>query len=212
MWEKYRKIKRKGIYMAIDKSFSINKVDEVLKGTSSFKIESTEEFNKGIDHIIRLIKDSMILYKDKSYASSYYLSVIVIEEIAKIHMGLYVRYEDKVKRDKLYDHKTKDIIGCNYTITLGTRLKNAIGQQAIEKIINQAYSGNLKDNRENAFYCSRINNKYVVPSDLYSQEDARNMLLFAIESFDDNLVGYTEYSFKCSKATDLIFDEIISGE
>lgn len=197
--------------MAIDKTVSINKVVEVLKGASNFKVESVEEFNKGIEHIIRLIKDSAILYKDESYASSYYLSVIVIEEVAKIHMGLYVQYEDKEKRNKLYDHKTKDIIGCNYTLTLGARLKDAIGQETIEKIINESYSGNLKDNREKAIYCSRVNNQYVVPSDLYSREDARNMLLFAIESFDDNLVGYTDYSLKQSKETNLIFTEISLG-
>ncbi len=37
---------------------------------------------------------------------------------------------------------------------------------------------------------------------------SRALLLFAIESFDDNLVGYTEYSMNISQKTDEIFEEI----
>ena len=194
--------------MELDEKLSINKIHEVLSGTSGFTIESSYEFDKGIDHIINLIYDAKVLYENGSYSSSFYISVIVIEEVAKLHMGLYIQYGRNVKKDKLFDHKTKDIIGCGYTVTMGSRLIDAIGVEEIKRICNEAYSGKLKERRENAFYCLKKDGKLAIPYELYSREDARNVLLFAIESFDDNLVGYTDYSLKRSEETDLIFDEV----
>lgn len=194
--------------MKIDENISFNKVLEVLKGTSSFSIKSVNEFNKGIDHILNLIKDAYLLYKNGSYPSAYYLSIIIIEEVAKIHMGLFITHNEKGKRDKLYDHKTKDIIGCNYTVSMGSRLVDAIGEGEIERIYNEAYNGIMKDNRENAFYCLRKDGEFIIPTDMYKKKETRSILLFAIESFDDNLVGYTDYSMEKSKETDEFFEQI----
>ena len=52
----------------------------------------------------------------------------------------------------------------------------------------------------------------MTPKDLITQELARNLLLFAIESFDDNLVGWTDYSIELSKKTDLFFETIANSK
>ena len=59
--------------MKIDEKVSINNVVEVLNGTSTFSIKTKSEFDKGIDHILNLIKDAYLLYKNGSYPSAYYL-------------------------------------------------------------------------------------------------------------------------------------------
>ena len=82
----------------------------------------------------------------------------------------------------------------------------------MEKIFQIIYSGELTDLRENAIYCERKDNNIVTPKDLITQELARNLLLFAIESFDDNLVGWTDYSIELSKKTDLFFEMIANSE
>ena len=201
--------------MCINETISMDTVRDVLNRGSDFVVSSKEEFNKGIDHIFGLIKDSFLLYENGSYPSSYYLSIIIIEEVAKLHMGLFVPPcvpGTNRKHDKLYDHKTKDIIGCNFTVSLGDRLKNAIGLPAIEKICNEAYNGDLKSKREQAFYFSHQNGRLVFPCELYSKEETKNILLFAIESFDDNLMGYTDYSLEKSSETDCIFNKICLDE
>ena len=71
-----------------------------------------------------------------------------------------------------------------------------------------SYSGKLKELREKAIYCERINGELVIPDDVINKEQAKNILLFAIESFDDNLVGYTKYSIDISKHTDEIFEQV----
>ena len=88
-------------------SKSILKVAKVLNSESNFFIKTADDLNIGIDHLFRLINDSYILYQNKSFASSVFLSIAVIEEVAKIHMVLFVKGTNTyVKKEKLRDHKS----------------------------------------------------------------------------------------------------------
>ncbi len=192
-----------------EKGISIEKVKAILEGKSNFSINSTEELNKCIEHISSLISDAYILYKNNSFTSSAFLSIAIIEEVGKVHMGMYIKSSDSyIKKDKLRDHMSKQIVGANYTISMSDRILKAISTEKFEEIFELAYSGKLKELREKAIYCDRENSQIKIPRDIISQEFSRNILLFAIESFDDNLVGYTSYSIKESKKTDLLFNKI----
>ena len=190
----------------IDKYKSILEIENVLNAESNFYITSTTELNKCIDYIIQLITNAYTLYTSNAFPSSVFLSIAVIEEVAKVHMGIFVKEsKEYVKKDKLRDHRTKEIIGSNYTVCMGERLKKAIGEEALEKIFELAYSGKMKELREKSIYCECHDGKIMTPNEIINKEFSRNMLLFAIESFDDNLVGYTDYSIQASKKTDDIF-------
>jgi len=197
----------------VDKDFSFDKIESILNGTSNFYISSNEELNKCLDHVVQLISDSYVLYINNSYTSSSFLAISVLEEVGKIQMGIFIKGSDSyVRKDKLRDHKSKQIVGASYTICMGERIKNAISNENLEKIFKFIYSGELKDLREKVIYCDRKNNSIVTPKDLITQEFARNLLLFAIESFDDNLVGWTNYSIELSKKTDLFFEIIANSK
>lgn len=197
----------------VDKDFSFDKIESILNGTSNFYISSNEELNKCLDHVVQLISDSYVLYINNSYTSSSFLAISVLEEVGKIQMGIFIKGSDSyVRKDKLRNHKSKQIVGASYTICMGERIKNAISNENLEKIFQFIYSGKLKDLREKAIYCDRKNNSIVTPKDLITQELARNLLLFAIESFDDNLVGWTNYSIELSKKTDLFFEIIANSK
>lgn len=199
----------------IDENKSIQEVEKVLSSYSLFSIP-TGEFDKCVDHVIHLIKDAALLYKNGSYSTAVFLSVTIIEEVAKINIGLFTRLDPegnlKKGKDKLHNHKAKHAIGSNFTISMGERLQKAIGQEEMEKIINLAYSGGLIDYREGALYCDRANDHIQVPSDVIDEKTSRNLLLFAIESFDDNLVGWDHYSIQRSYETDKLFCEIAGIE
>ena len=197
----------------VNKDCSFDKVKVILNGTSNFYISSKEELNKCLDHVVQLISDSYVLYINNSYTSSSFLAISVLEEVGKIQMGIFIKGSDSyVRKDKLRDHKSKQIVGASYTICMGERIKNAISNENLEKIFQFIYSGELKDLREQVIYCDRNNNNIVTPKDLITQELARNLLLFAIESFDDNLVGWTNYSIELSKKTDLFFEIIANSK
>ena len=197
----------------VDKDFYFDKIESILKGSSNFYISSNEELNKCLDHVVQLISDSYVLYINNSYTSSSFLAISVLEEVGKIQMGIFIKGSDSyVRKDKLRDHKSKQIVGTSCTICMGERINNAISNENLEKIFQFIYSGELKDLREKAIYCDRKNNNIVTPNDLITQELARNLLLFAIESFDDNLVGWTDYSIELSKKTDLFFETIANSK
>ena len=197
----------------VDKDCYFDEIESILNGSSNFYISSTEQLNKCLDHVVQLISDSYVLYINDSYTSSSFLAISVLEEVGKIQMGIFIKGSDSyMRKDKLRDHKSKQIVGASHTICIGERIKNSISNENLEKIFKFIYSGELKDLREKAIYCDRKNNNIVTPKDLITQELARNLLLFAIESFDDNLVGWTDHSIELSKKTDLFFETIANSK
>lgn len=192
----------------MDRDKSIKEVERTLSKASNFKIESVEDFNKCVDHVIQLVKDSFMLFQIKSFSTSLFLSIAVIEEVAKIHMGLYTTKQAVVKKDPLKDHKRKQIMGSNYTISMGERLVNAIGMERLEEIYSMSCSGQLKDLREKSIYCDYEDDGLMIPHEYINEQFSKDILLFAIESFDDNLVGYTRHSMERSKITDRIFENL----
>lgn len=194
----------------MDESRSFNKVAEILQQGSAFQIKSSDDLNKGIKHILRLIGDSYVLYENGSFASSVFMSITIIEEVAKVHLGMFTKDPDAAsKRDLLRkDHVAKHITGANYTISMGKRLGEAIGNNEMEHIFQMAYDGNMKNLRERALYCECEHGRMKITQERITKKQARAMLLFAIESFDDNLVGYTDYSMEESKWTDELFEKV----
>ncbi|MDY3215257.1 MAG: AbiV family abortive infection protein [Ruminococcus sp.] len=193
----------------IDENKSIKEVEKLLMGESNFHIETTTQFDKGINHIFQLISDSYILYTHNAYPSSVFLSIAIIEEVAKLHMGIFTKLSNEhKKKDKLRDHKTKEVIGVNYTVSMSERIKTVMDADDLEEIYKMAYSGELKNLREKSIYCEYKDKELVIPSEVIDKKFSRNILLFAIESFDDNLVGYTNHSINVSKKTDVIFKNV----
>lgn len=176
-------------------------------------LESTSEFNDCLDHIVQLINDSVVLYESGSYSTSVFLSISVIEEIGKTEIACY-RFiipgvKEKIRRDPLKDHETKEILGSRSgTIAMGSRLNKAIGDNQINEIMQLSCSGGLKRMRESSLYWDRVDGKIKIPEDRFDKEFARALLLYAIESFDDALIGYTEYSFQIDNETDLLFERV----
>lgn len=196
----------------IDVYKSIQEVDKILKEESNFFVKTEEQFNRCIDHIFQLITDAYTLYINNAFSSSLFLSIAIIEEVAKVHMGMYLKpSNENIKKDKLRNHKTKEIIGTNYTICMEERIKRAIEEDRLEKIFEMAYSGELKNMREKSIYCECKDGEVVIPNDVINKEFSKNMLLFAIESFDDNLVGYTDYSIRVSEKSDIVFENVATS-
>lgn len=180
---------------------------DLISDGIDIKLQGPEQYNKGLFHIYKLIEESSMLYKKESYSTSVFLSITVIEEVPKLHLRLFAR-RNIGKKDPLRDHKTKHILGTNHTISMGTRLQEAIGNEAMALIFEEARNKKIASLRESALYFETDDDLVISPREVISREKAREMLLFAIESFDDNLVGFTNYSLEISRKTDKIFREI----
>ena len=188
-------------------------VFELIAGmarTNENLIQSADELNKAIDHIVQLIQDSCYLYLNGSFPSSAFLSITACEEVAKAHIGSFTdgKHPVKNRRNVFRDHKSKHQMAALPTVPMGKRLEEAIGSTELQKIMNMAHNSGFVQVRENAMYFQRQNSKLVIPAEKVDKKLARSLALFAIEVFDDALVGITNYSYEMDDITDALFDEI----
>ena len=109
-----------------------------LERTDANLIQSIDEFDKAIDHIVRLIQDSSLLYLNGSYPSSAFLSITACEEVAKAHIGPFTdgTHPDRKGRNVFRDHKTKHQMAAMPTISMGKRLEDALGKEDLQRIMS----------------------------------------------------------------------------
>jgi len=91
---------------------------------------------------------------------------------------------------------------------MGQRLEDALGKLELQRIMNMAQNAGFVQARENSLYFQRENKNIVVPSEKIDKKLARSLILFAIEVFDDALVGITNNSLNMSNLTDELFTQI----
>lgn len=195
----------------------INEFDDELielaleKGKLIFpnKDTRTADFNRACDHIERLLKDAHILYGHQSYGSSVFLAITAIEEVAKVHIGLYRnnKESENVPRheDSLFNHREKHKLGLLPTVLMGSRLLKAADEKLLLQVLNKIRRGKLIALRESSIYVESKNSIFRVPEDIISKDVCRCLLLIACEVFDDQLVGFTHYSSEMGRRVDEIF-------
>jgi AbiV family abortive infection protein len=170
---------------------------------------SMQEFNVACDHIVQMIKDSDALLACGSHATAAFLAITVLEETSKVHMGMYrgsIEHAPR-KKDPLYRHDQKHLLALGPTVVMGNRLQVAIGEDRMKELVGLAHAGKLVPLRESALYIEQVDGVLKTPKDAISFGTARELLLLAIEAFDDALVGYTNHTFALGEQTDEIFSK-----
>ncbi len=173
-------------------------------------LESVQDFNAACKHIVLLLEESEFIYQRGGYSTSVFIAITAIEETAKANFGLFTSGGAHKRKDNIfYDHHSKHKIGALPTVAMGTRLQAAIGKDALNEIMFAAHNKDLLKLRENSLYFEKTESGSIqFPRDIVDQELARNILLYAIEVFDDSIVGYTQLSIDISKRTDVLFKRI----
>ncbi|WP_438958014.1 AbiV family abortive infection protein [Porticoccus sp.] len=186
---------------------------ELIQGrarTDENLIRCAEELDKAIDHIVQLIRDACTLYFAESYSSSVFLSITACEEVSKAHIGSFTNgnHLEKKGRNVFRDHKTKHAMAALPTVPMGQRLEGALGKGELQRVMNMAQNAGLVQTREHALYFQREKGNLVVPSEKIDKNLARSLALFAIEVFDDALVGMTNHSYEMDEITDGLFEQV----
>lgn len=165
------------------------------------------------EHITQLLSDSSDLLGAGSHATATFLAITALEETVKVHLGMYRRSTTLLKRSKdpLYKHKVKHALALGPTVAMGSRLQKAIGESRMNELLEQGRSGELVKIREAALYVEQQGAELRTPIAVISNSIARDVLLLAIEAFDDALVGYTNRSFQLGERTDALFDKWASA-
>jgi AbiV family abortive infection protein len=185
-----------------------SKVAQVLEAGPRV-IDGAAEFDQACDHIFRLLNEASLLFCNESWPTAAFLAITALEETAKTHLGMFRKsgqnHGDKRARDPLFRHKDKQFLSASPTVLMGSRLPKAIGDDRVRELIDLARSGELVSIRESCLYYDRVNDTLTFPPAKVSQELSRDLLLLALETFDDTLVGFTEHLFAVGRQADELF-------
>lgn len=191
-------------------------VSEVLSIFSSpgRLIESVDEFNSACDHIVLLLEEAEGVFQRGGYSTSTFLAITAIEETAKAHLGAFTSGgpdPESRKNNIFYDHGKKHQMAAMSTVSMGARLQAAISAEALCRILEMSKNKELLGLRESSLYFERRNGALQSPRTAIDKSLARSVLLYAVEVFDDALVGFTNYSMKISDRTDGVFSRVASA-
>lgn len=131
------------------------------------------EYNVNLDKIdrmagltfknsIRLHFDSILLFNNASYSSAFFLSILALEELAKVYMledflwhsrveGRWGEKEDRKFLNSIYFHKVKQ----NW-------FTSQFFDMISKKFIKTIYSGNLETLKQNSVYVGLPKNKHKI--------------------------------------------------
>jgi len=94
------------------------------------------------------------------------------------------------------------------SVPMGLRLEEALGKDELQRVMNMAQNAGFVQARENALYFQREKGDLVTPSERIDKKLSRSLVLFAIEVFDDALVGMTSHSCEMRNITDSLFEQV----
>lgn len=177
--------------------------DSIIK--SDFVIKTSDEFNRCIDHIYDLLNSSHVLYDKGLFPSSSFFSIAAIEEIVKVYNSLFSKNVD----GHAGNGTGKEIFGPDYYLWMDDRLTDAVEEEDLKAIFDLYNSGGMTNLKLDSVYINRRSDRMTIPVDLVDKKYARNMLLFAIQAYEDNIAGYSLYAINISKKTDKLFEEVV---
>lgn len=192
--------------MCIDEDSANRKNRLLIKALERGEILFSEgggvkEFNKACDHICTLLTDAVSVFKAGSFSTAAFLSIAALEEIGKIRVGM-IRRKDWTetpknrKQDLLYSHGAKHIFATPEVILIGSRLRDAIGEKRIRELLDLAEKGGFIELRESSLYIQKRDDKLCCPNEVITHDLGRDIILLALESWDDGLVGLSNHTYE----------------
>lgn len=194
----------------------LSEVDAAIAyGGAIYSKDAPADFNAAFDHIVGLLDDSVALFNRKSFNTSAFLAITAIEETAKAHVAIYRgdRAEELGKgRDPLRDHRKKHHMAVLPTVFMGGRLTTILGADVCSRLQEEAETDGFITTREASLYCGRYQGSFTTSRMAVSSARAWELLLLALETLDDGLVGYTDHSMAESGRINALFDQIAASK
>lgn len=176
--------------------------DAIEYGSPVVDLNAVDILNAAADHVAILLDDAMSAFHRQSFGTSVFLAITALEETAKAEImamrSKTAQADSQRARDPLRDHRKKHQIAVRPTTFMG-RLPELLGPPACERLQKEAETGGLIRLRERALYVHLDAKGISSPSSSVTRERAREILLLALESADDIIVGWTNASFALGK-------------
>jgi AbiV family abortive infection protein len=169
-------------------------------------------FNTASQHVLVLLEDAVAAFGRGSYGTSVFLAITALEETAKAELlGFRIEKPEgaqKKRGDPLHSHTKKHALAVRPTTFMG-RLPNILGPATCARLQQEATDGSINRLRETAIYVScAADGKVSTPAMAVNNARAREIVLLALESADDILVGWTNDSYKLTEPFEALIAQV----
>jgi AbiV family abortive infection protein len=179
--------------------------------SSGFKVVTGQSLEEMLRQLLQMIKhaegiwdDATLLFSRNRYATSCFLSIVCIEECAKIKFGefqidssfLYPKTSSTSPRGKnpLRHHVRKQFLAACSGVLVNPRMEEVLGAERVATFISDCEKGKLEELRQSCLYVDvgRGGQTVYLPSDQITKEQALFYASLAGELLD--AVSGTPYS------------------
>src|SRR6266849_900469 len=169
-------------------------------------------FNTASQHVLVLLEDAVAAFERGSYGTSVFLAITALEETAKAELlGFRIQKPEvaqKKRGDPLHSHTKKHALAVRPTTFMG-RLPMILGAETCARLQQEATDGSINRLREAAIYVScSADGKISTPAMAVDRTRARKIVLLALESADDILVGWTNESYQLGESVEALIAQV----
>lgn len=172
---------------------------QILNG-NTFE-ERVDSYKMLVAHVKNTWLKSKKLYLDGDYALSVFLSILVIEETAKMNFAWQDLYKtdnnNNIKLDVFFNnHKNKLFIGIMSACLINARLDRILGIEFIEKMLTLSEEKNgFMKLRNSSVYIDYVNGKIVIPNEKIDKELSKKLCVLSGEIMAET-VGFFVWDWK----------------
>ncbi len=169
-------------------------------------------FNTASQHVLVLLDDAVAAFEHGPYGTSLFLAITALEETAKAELLAFRMQKPegtpKTWGDPLRSHMKKHAMAVRPTTFMG-RLPKILGAETCERLLREATDGSINRLRETAIYVScSADGKISTPAAAVDRTRAREIVLLALESADDILVGLTNNLYQLGKSVEAFIAQV----
>lgn len=190
--------------------------EAIARGRTLFRgSNSVTEFDAACDHVVQLLRNSLLLYDAGSLSSSVFVAITALEEKAKVEVTT-CRSTDAAaaanrREDALFNHREKHAIALEEVLLIADRLEDAIGTDVVRGLFEDAERGRFTELREASLYLEEGDGGITAASAVVDKPRARAILLLAIEAANDYFTGMTSHSFELGSEMNSMFEHVAAS-
>jgi AbiV family abortive infection protein len=190
----------------------LGQIEAAIKyGGAIYSTTSSRDFDAAFDHILELLNAATLLYTNGYFSTAAFVAITAIEEAGKAHVAIFRKDAEGPKskgQDPLRNHGAKHAMAVLPTVFFDMRLVHTLGRKACVRLQAEAENGEFVKTREAALYCGRMDGSFVTPQEAVSKARAWELVLLAIATLDDALIGYTNHTNSRGEELGVLFDTV----
>ena len=156
-----------------------------------------------VSHAEGLWEDACRMYQVGSYPTSLFLSIVCIEEIGKIGVGIFqmllneirrksrrfvtssmVRTRKKKKKEKkhpFFSHRQKHLLAAGAGALVNSRLDRVLGLARVIKFLDEVENGKIERLRQSCLYADHDGKKPIIPKEIVTGQQSLFYVVLAGE-------------------------------